>query len=109
MRLGKLAPAAKGGNSLVGEQAERFEERSLAIITGMIVGHTERIESADQQRHHARVCPEADDLALQRLTHGRDRAFEVADGVVGTLQQACKGGEWITTAADQPAGARRRA
>ncbi len=47
MRLYKLAPAAKGGDSLADEQAERFEESSLAVITGMIVGHAERIKSAD--------------------------------------------------------------
>jgi hypothetical protein len=46
VRFGQLAPASKGGDALAGEMAERFEKRRLAVITGMIVGHTERIESA---------------------------------------------------------------
>lgn len=40
------------------------------------------------------VGPEADDLVFQRPTHGRDRAFEIADGVVGTFQQGRKGGSF---------------
>ena len=88
---------------MAGEMSEGLEKSRLTVIARMIVGHTERIESPAQNGQHARVGAEAENLVVERFPGRGNRAFEVADAVVGVLQQRRERCERIPTAVDQAA------
>jgi hypothetical protein len=67
VRLGQLATTSEGGDAVAGEMSEGFEKSRLTVIAGMIVGHTERIESPAQNGQHARVGAEAENLVVERF------------------------------------------
>jgi hypothetical protein len=85
--IGFVATATEIGNVGVVEPVALLGECHLAEVAGVVVGDGEGGEVLLQERNTARVGAEIVRLPNAVTFYGDD-AFEVADGDVGTFQQA---------------------
>jgi hypothetical protein len=82
-----------------------FAEGFVTEVAGMVVGQGQGIEAALQDGQDAGLGAEAVDLVVLLAAAGGDRAFEIADTVIGSLENVGEGRQRVATSADQAAGA----
>jgi hypothetical protein len=97
---GEIGPAAEGGDAVLLQQGERFQEGRLAVIARVVVGHGQGVEAALQHRHRSRLGAKAIHLVVEGTAGCGDGAFQVADGIVGVGQEGGEGGEGIAPGGD---------
>ena len=86
------------------EALHGFVEGVVPVVAGMVVGERDGVEAAGQDGQYARVGAKGDDLAGVRVAAAGNRAFEVAEAVIGFGEEDGERGKRVAAGGDGLAG-----